>query len=123
MYKRQEHGDLSEWSKRGVLLLNTVLTVRARSAGSHQGKGWERFTDRVIFELNEQREHLVFVLWGKKAQAKTSMINAEKHLIITSAHPSPYSADRGFFGSKPFSKINAYLTNHNIEPIDWSLPN
>ena len=118
-----EHGDLSEWSKRGVLLLNTVLTVRARSAGSHQGKGWERFTDRVIFELNEQREHLVFVLWGKKAQAKTSMINAEKHLIITSAHPSPYSADRGFFGSKPFSKINSYLTNHNIEPIDWSLPN
>jgi uracil-DNA glycosylase len=118
-----EHGDLSEWSKRGVLLLNTVLTVRARSAGSHQGKGWERFTDRVIFELNEQRKNLVFVLWGKKAEAKTSMIDQDKHLIISSAHPSPYSADRGFFGSQPFSKINSYLTQNQIEPIDWSLPN
>ena len=117
-----DHGDLSEWSKRGVLLLNTVLTVRAHSAGSHQGRGWERFTDRVIFELNEQREHLVFVLWGKKAQAKASMIDQNKHLIIATAHPSPYSADRGFFGSKPFSTINAFLQKHAYSEIDWTLP-
>ena len=117
-----EHGELTSWSKRGVLLLNTVLTVRSRSAGSHQGKGWERFTDRIIFELNEQKEHLVFVLWGRKAQAKTSMIDENKHLIIATPHPSPFSADRGFFGSKPFSKINQYLATHNIETIDWTLP-
>ena len=117
------HGDLSSWATQGVLLLNTVLTVQERRAGSHQGQGWERFTDRVIKELNDRREHLVFVLWGKKAQAKRSMLNESKHLVIASPHPSPYSADRGFFGSRPFSKTNAYLSTHGVNPIDWMLPN
>ena len=116
------HGDLSAWAEQGVLLLNTVLTVQERRAGSHQGRGWERFTDRIIKELSFQREHLVFVLWGKKAGAKRSMIDEDRHLVISSAHPSPYSADRGFFSSKPFSKINAHLAQHNIDPIDWTLP-
>ena len=116
------HGELSSWADQGVLLLNTVLTVQERRAGSHQGQGWERFTDKVIQELNTQRKHLVFVLWGKKAQAKRSMLDENKHLVIASAHPSPYSADRGFFGSRPFSKANTYLSNHGIKPIDWTLP-
>ena len=115
------NGDLSCWANQGVLLLNSILTVRKHEAGSHQGKGWERFTDRIIKELSAQRENLVFVLWGKKAGAKRTMINEEQHLVISSAHPSPYSADRGFFGSTPFSKINAHLAKHNIAPIDWTI--
>lgn len=113
------HGDLSDWVKQGVLLLNAALTVEAGKPGSHQGKGWERFTDAIIKILSEHREHLVFVLWGKYAQQKEALIDTSKHLVIKSAHPSPYSASAGFFGSKPFSKTNAYLRQHGIEPIRW----
>ncbi len=116
-----KHGHLIEWAERGVLLLNTVLTVRHKQAGSHQRKGWEQLTDRAIKELSSQRDGLVFILWGAKAQAKTDLINPQKHHIITSAHPSPMSAARGFHGSKPFSKANAYLISQDKEPIDWSL--
>lgn len=113
------HGDLSEWAKQGVLLLNATLTVEGGKPGSHQGKGWERFTDAVIKTLAEKREHLVFILWGKYAQQKEALIDTSKHLVIKSAHPSPYSASVGFFGSKPFSKANAYLKEHGIEVIRW----
>lgn len=117
-----KHGELTAWAERGVLLLNTALSVRHRSANSHQGKGWEEFTDQVIRELNSQREGLVFVLWGAKAGKKAPMINDSRHKIHRSPHPSPFSADRGFFGSKPFSVINSYLESRGEEPIDWSLP-
>lgn len=113
------HGDLSEWAKQGVLLLNATLTVEAGKPGSHQGKGWEEFTDAVIRALADTREHLVFVLWGKYAQQKEGLIDTAKHLVIKSAHPSPYSASAGFFGSKPFSKANQYLEERGIEPIRW----
>lgn len=116
------HGDLSSWAEQGVLLLNTVLTVRGGEAGSHAGKGWEQFTDRVIYELNKRREHLVFVLWGKPAQTKESMIDARRHLILKSAHPSPYSAHYGFHGNGHFSKINAWLAQHGESEIQWTLP-
>lgn len=116
-----KHGCLNAWAKQGVLLLNAVLTVEKGLANSHQGKGWEMFTDKVIALLNE-RENVVFVLWGAYAQKKGQYIDPTKHLIIKSAHPSPLSAHRGFLGSKPFSKINAYLTSKGIEPIDWQLP-
>lgn len=116
-----ENGDLSNWAKQGVLLLNATLTVRASQAGSHQNKGWETFTNEAIRILAKSRENLVFILWGKFAQEKENMIDTNKHCIIKSPHPSPFSADRGFFGSKPFSQANSYLTNHNIEPINWSL--
>ena len=116
-----EHGDLSEWAQRGVLLLNTVLTVRAHSPTSHQNKGWEHLTNRSIQELNQRRQNLVFVLWGSRARSKQKLIDQRKHLIITSAHPSPLSAYRGFFGSKPFSKCNAYLQRNDKPKIDWSL--
>ncbi len=112
-------GDLSRWAKQGVLLLNATLTVRAHLAGSHQGKGWETFTDAVIRALSEEREHLVFILWGNYARAKGAHIDRSKHLVIESAHPSPFSASNGFFGSKPFSKANEYLVEHGKEPIDW----
>ncbi|MGB4076495.1 MAG: uracil-DNA glycosylase [Minisyncoccia bacterium] len=112
-------GDLSGWGKQGVLLLNATLTVRAGSAGSHQNKGWERFTDAVIQKLSWGREHLVFILWGNYAKAKGAHIDREKHLVIESPHPSPFSAHSGFFGSKPFSKTNDYLTSHSLPPIDW----
>ena len=112
-------GDLERWAKQGVLLLNATLTVRARTAGSHQGKGWERFTDVVIRKLSEERENLVFILWGNYAKAKGAHIDRSKHLVIESAHPSPFSAANGFFGSKPFSKTNAYLKTHNKKSIDW----
>ena len=112
-------GDLERWAKQGVLLLNATLTVRARTAGSHQGKGWEQFTDAVIRELSEKRENLVFILWGNYAKAKGAHIDRTKHLVIESAHPSPFSAANGFFGSKPFSKTNEYLIEHNKKPIDW----
>ncbi len=112
-------GDLSRWAKQGVLLLNATLTVRASTAGSHQGKGWEEFTDAVIKALSEEREHLVFILWGNYARTKGAHIDRAKHLVIESAHPSPFSASNGFFGSKPFSKSNAYLEANGEKSIDW----
>lgn len=112
-------GDLSRWAEQGVLLLNATLTVRAHTAGSHQDRGWELFTDAVIRALSEKREHLVFMLWGNYAKAKGAHIDRSKHLVIESAHPSPFSASNGFFGSKPFSKANDYLAAHNETPIDW----
>lgn len=112
-------GDLERWAKQGVLLLNATLTVRANSAGSHQGKGWEEFTDAVIRALSEKRENLVFILWGNYAKAKGAHIDRSKHLVIESAHPSPFAANYGFFGSKPFSKANKYLEEHNRKPIEW----
>lgn len=112
-------GDLSRWANQGVLLLNSTLTVEAHRAGSHQGLGWEKFTDEVIMRLNNDREHIVFILWGSYAIKKGAFIDRKKHCVITSPHPSPLSAYRGFFGSKPFSKANEYLAEHNITPVDW----
>lgn len=112
-------GDLTRWARQGVLLLNATLTVRAHQAGSHQNKGWEQFTDAVIAELSEKREHIVFMLWGSYAKAKGAMIDKSKHLVLTSVHPSPLSVYRGFFGNRHFSKANAYLREHNIKEIDW----
>lgn len=112
-------GDLTRWATQGVLLLNATLTVRARMAGSHQGRGWEQFTDAAIKALSEDREHLVFILWGNYAKAKGAHIDRTKHLVLESAHPSPFSAHSGFFGSKPFSQTNAYLIQHEQEPINW----
>lgn len=114
------HGDLSAWAAQGVLLLNTVLTVRAREANSHKGQGWETFTDTVIDALNTQRDGLIFVLWGAAASQKAQRVDRQRHHILSSAHPSPYSADRGFFGSKPFSKVNALLRAQNQPEIDWT---
>ncbi len=116
------HGCLSSWSDQGVLLLNSVLTVEAHKAGSHQGRGWEKFTDRIIHELESGREHLVFILWGGYARKKGSFINREKHLVIESPHPSPLSAYRGFLGSRPFSRTNEYLKKTGQTPINWKLP-
>ena len=115
------HGNLENWAKQGVLMLNSVLTVEQGRAGAHVGKGWERFTDAAIDQLNSARDNLVFVLWGRKAQQKCSIVDPHRHKIIMSSHPSPLSAHNGFFGSKPFSRANSYLVNHNISPIDWSL--
>jgi uracil-DNA glycosylase len=112
-------GDLSRWAEQGVLLLNATLTVEAGKAGSHQGKGWERFTDAVIKKLSDEREHLVFILWGNYARGKKPLIDDSKHFVIESPHPSPFSAHNGFFGSKPFSKANEYLTSHGRKAIDW----
>jgi len=117
-----DHGYLESWAKQGVLLLNTVLTVRAGQAHSHRGKGWEEVTDYVIEELNERDKPIVFILWGNAAKAKRTMINEDKHVVITSTHPSPFSAHKGFFGSKPFSKTNQALISSGQEPIDWDLP-
>jgi uracil-DNA glycosylase len=114
-------GDLTHWAEQGVLLLNAVLTVEEGQATAHQGKGWEQFTDKIISVLNENREHIVYVLWGSYAQKKGAFIDRKKNLVIESPHPSPLSAHRGFFGTKPFSKINAYLRAHGIKEIDWSL--
>ena len=114
-------GNLECWADQGVFLLNATLTVRASSAGSHQNKGWETFTNKVIQNLSEGREHLVFLLWGNYARAKKNLINTQKHLILEAPHPSPFSADSGFFGCKHFSKANEYLRQHGIEPIDWSV--
>ncbi|MDO8623780.1 MAG: uracil-DNA glycosylase [bacterium] len=116
---KNKTGDLSRWAKQGILLLNATLTVRASLAGSHQGKGWERFTDAAIRALSEDREHLVFVLWGNYAKQKGAHIDRSKHLVLESAHPSPFSAHNGFFGSKPFSKTNAYLVEQGETPVDW----
>ena len=113
------NGDLTDWAEQGVLLLNATLTVRAHQAGSHQRKGWEEFTDAAIRLLAEEREHLVFILWGAYAQKKGAFIDRNKHLVLTSAHPSPLSAYQGFFGNKHFSQANAYLASHGIQPIDF----
>ena len=115
-----DHGNLQAWARRGVLLLNTTLTVRAGQAASHQGKGWETFTDEVIRVVNE-KPFVVFVLWGAHARKKKSLIDATRHAIIESAHPSPLSAHNGFFGSRPFSKINAALRVAGMSDVDWSL--
>ena len=120
--KIPKHGDLTHWAEQGVLLLNAVLTVEAAQPTSHQKRGWEEFTDHVIDVLNEQREHIVFILWGAYAQRKGQRIDQNKHLVLKAAHPSPLSANRGgFFGCKVFSKTNNYLKQHGIEPIDWQL--
>ncbi|MGV7208347.1 uracil-DNA glycosylase [Oxalobacteraceae bacterium A2-2] len=111
--------DLSDWAAQGVFLLNSVLTVRAREAGSHAGKGWERFTDSAIRQLSQQRDNLVFMLWGSYAIAKRALIDSRKHLVITSPHPSPFSAHKGFFGSKPFSRANDYLAARGQLPVIW----
>ncbi|MBG9981980.1 uracil-DNA glycosylase [Aerococcaceae bacterium DSM 111020] len=116
------HGDLTAWAKQGVLLLNTVLTVRAGQANSHRQLGWEAFTDEIIKQLNRQDKPIVFILWGKNAQSKKIMIDESKHRIIESPHPSPLSSYRGFFGSKPFSQTNQQLQEWGIKPIDWHLP-
>ncbi len=121
-FRPVDHGYLMPWADQGVLLLNAVLTVEAGRAASHQGKGWEEFTDRAIHALNERRDRLVFILWGAYAQKKGKFIDREKHLVIEGPHPSPLSASRGFFGSRPFSKANAYLEKHGLAPIDWQLP-
>lgn len=115
-----DHGCLTSWAEQGVLLLNTVLTVRAHAANSHKKRGWETFTDAVLNCVNQQN-HVAFVLWGKPAQKKQTLINS-RHFVIESAHPSPLSARRGFFGSRPFSAINADLAKHDDAPIDWNLP-
>lgn len=117
-----DHGCLTYWAEQGVLLLNAVLTVEAFKAGSHQGKGWERFTDRVVTALNEQQQNLVFMLWGSYAQKKGDHINRSKHLVLQSAHPSPLSAHRGFLGNGHFSRTNKWLEEHGKKPIDWQLP-
>ena len=114
-------GNLSAWAKQGVFLLNTVLTVRASEANSHRNQGWENFTDAVIKLLSAHKEHLVFILWGAPAGAKASLIDEQKHLILKAPHPSPLSSYRGFFGSKPFSKSNEFLTCKGIKPISWCL--
>ncbi|MCI7813248.1 MAG: uracil-DNA glycosylase [Lachnospiraceae bacterium] len=118
-----DNGYLVKWAEQGVLLLNTVLTVRAHQANSHRGIGWEEFTDAAIRILNEQDRPIVFILWGKPAQMKKAMLNNPKHLILEAAHPSPLSAYRGFFGSRPFSKTNEFLRQHGEKPIDWQIEN
>jgi len=115
------HGTLENWAQQGVLLLNATLTVRAGQAGSHQNKGWEAFTDAVIGKVSTLKSGVVFLLWGRYAQAKSSLIDQHKHLVLKAAHPSPFSAHSGFFGCRHFSKANHYLTTQGHEPIDWSL--
>jgi uracil-DNA glycosylase len=114
-----QSGSLIRWAEQGVLLLNATLTVRAHQAGSHQRRGWEEFTDAAIKALNADRDHLVFILWGSYAQGKAAYIDASRHLVLKSAHPSPLSAYRGFFGNRHFSQANAYLTAHGLEPVKW----
>ncbi len=120
--EQPSRGDLTAWADQGVLLMNAVLTVEHGKAGSHQGKGWETFTDRVVALLNEQREHLVFLLWGSYAQKKGALIDRKKHLVLTSPHPSPLSAYRGFIGNAHFSKTNDYLKANGLGVINWQLP-
>ncbi len=115
------NGYLKKWADQGVLLLNTVLTVRAHQANSHQGKGWEKFTDAVIRAVNEQDRPVVYLLWGRPAQSKMPMLTNSKHLVLKAPHPSPLSAYRGFFGCRHFSQTNAFLEEHGIEPIDWQI--
>jgi uracil-DNA glycosylase len=117
--KKPSSGNLERWASQGVLMLNATLTVRAHQAGSHQKKGWEEFTDSVIAILNNEKQNIVFFLWGAYAQKKGESIDRSKHLVLESVHPSPLSASRGFFGNKHFSKCNNYLVENGIEPIDW----
>jgi len=116
------HGYLEHWARQGVLLLNSVLTVERSLAASHQGKGWEKFTDAVIARVNAQETPAVFMLWGSYAQKKAAFVDTQRHLVLKAPHPSPLSAHNGFFGSRHFSKANAFLAAHGIEPIDWRLP-
>ena len=116
------HGDLRAWARHGVLLLNTSLTVRAHQAASHQGQGWETFTDAVIDVVNQKPERVVFILWGAAARRKRTLVDTTRHVVIESAHPSPLSAANGFFGSQPFSRANAALVEAGREPVDWTLP-
>lgn len=116
----EQSGDLSRWARQGVLLLNATLTVRANTPGSHQNKGWEEFTNAIIARLSNEREHLVFMLWGNYAKNKGLIINRKKHLVLEAAHPSPFSAGNGFFGSRHFSKANQYLKEHGLEEIRWN---
>ena len=118
-----DNGYLVKWAKQGVLLLNTVLTVRAHEANSHRGIGWEEFTDAAIRILNEQDRPIVFMLWGRPAQMKKAMLNNPKHLVLEAPHPSPLSAYRGFFGCRHFSRANAFLEDHGLSPIDWQIEN
>ncbi|MDA9555848.1 uracil-DNA glycosylase [Pelobium sp.] len=120
-FKTPNHGELTDWAKQGVLLLNATLTVSSGKAGSHQNQGWEIFTDEAIKVISEQKEGVIFILWGKFAQAKESLIDTSKHFVIKSAHPSPFSAHSGFFGSKPFSKTNEILEKLGKEKIDWQI--
>ena len=120
--KAASHGFLSSWTKQGVLLLNSVLTVESNCPGSHRNQGWEQLTDRVIKLIAEKKKNLVFLLWGKYAQDKGQYINARDHLVLRAPHPSPFSAYKGFFGSRPFSQTNRYLNKHHIRPIDWQVP-
>ena len=121
-FKHPGHGSLDYWASQGVLLLNSILTVEHGKAGSHQGRGWEKFTDRIIGLLNGGKDGLVFLLWGAYAQRKGEFIDRGKHLVLTSPHPSPFSAHKGFFGSRPFSKINEHLIRLGKQPIDWQIP-
>jgi uracil-DNA glycosylase len=121
-FRTPKHGFLEPWTKQGVLLLNAVLTVRAHAPGSHAGRGWETFTDAVLRKVNERDAHVVFVLWGAYAKKKGALLDADRHTVITAAHPSPLSAKSGFFGSKPFSAVNAARARAGQAPIDWQLP-
>lgn len=116
------HGNLEKWSSQGVLLLNAILTVRANQAGSHQNRGWEKFTDSVIHNISEKLTGVIFLLWGRYAQAKEVLIDSNKHYILKAAHPSPYSADNGFYGCKHFSMTNEILSRHGLDEIDWNIP-
>jgi len=120
-FKTPQHGNLLQWAEQGVLLLNATLTVRASEAGSHQNRGWEIFTDEIIKALSQKRDHIIFLLWGKYAQQKAALIDQKKHYVLTAAHPSPFSAYNGFFGSKHFSKANQLLVQNNLAPIDWKI--
>jgi len=120
-YEMPSSGNLTSWAEEGVFLLNTVLTVRCGEAHSHKAQGWEVFTDAVIKKISDEKEHVVFILWGKPAQLKVKLIDETKHLVLKAPHPSPLSSYRGFFGSKPFSKTNAYLDKHGITNINWKL--
>lgn len=120
-FMRPSHGCLESWAKQGVLLLNAVLTVEEGKAGSHANRGWEKFTDRVIRELNDRREHIVFLLWGAYAQKKAAFVDRKRHLVLEAPHPSPLSAHRGFLGCGHFTKANEYLKAHGIPEIDWRL--
>ena len=120
-FENPNHGDLTSWARQGVLLLNATLTVRANESGSHQKRGWEEFTDHVISEISRRKTGVVFLLWGKYAQQKESLINTDKHYVLKSAHPSPFSAYNGFFGSKPFSATNIILQKEGLTPINWQI--
>ncbi len=117
-----KHGYLQRWASQGILMLNSILTVNENEPGSHRDKGWELFTDKVISTISDKKEHVVFILWGKFAQSKIHLIDQKKHKILSSAHPSPFSAHNGFFGSRPFSATNQYFVEKGLPPIDWQLP-